>query len=164
MCLIKNFINKIFIVLSLFVFSTTLYSNELYILPKEKNEALEKIESLIKNSKEEIQIAVYNFSHKKISKQLIKAHKNGINVKVYFDSEKIKKDDELYKTLEKNGIKTIIIKDKLHTKLAIFDRKTVYFGSANWTKKSFKENYEILYFTDDKKIVKTLYKFLSDLN
>ena len=158
-------LNKSFLAcLMLFIFTLSAYSNELLILPKQNKEAVSKIESLILNSKNEIKIAVYNFSYKKFTKALLKAQKNGVNIIVYFDNKKVKEENDTYKLLKKNHIKTILIKDKLHTKLAIFDNKTAYFGSANWTKKSFKENYEILYFTKDKETLETLNNFLSNLN
>ena len=159
------FLNKFFLS---FVFAIILAintsANELFILPKKSKESLDYIEKLIKESKDEIKIAVYNFSYKKIVKNLVKAKKSGTDITVYFDSSKIKEDDEVYKLLKKNDIKVIIVKDKLHTKLAIFDKKIAYFGSANWTKKSFKENYEILYFTKEKETISTLNNFLLTLN
>lgn len=159
------YLNKILfsIVLALFL-SINSFANELFILPKQKKEVLNHIENLILDSKKEIKIAVYNFSYKRLAKPLLIASKNGIKVTVYFDESKIKEEDELYKEFKKNGIKTIIIKEKLHTKLAIFDNKTAYFGSANWTKKSFNENYEILYFTNEKQTIQRLNNFLSTLN
>lgn len=159
------FLNKFFLS---FVFAIVLAintsANELFILPNQSKDAITHIENLILNSKEEIKISVYNFSYKKIANLLINAKKNNLEITVYFDSEKLKEDDEIYKLLMKNKIKTVVVKNKLHTKLAIFDKKTAYFGSANWTKKSFKENYEILYFTNDKKTISTLDNFLSTLN
>lgn len=146
------------------LFTINIFANELFILPKQNKEVLKHLEELILDSKKEIKVAVYNFSYNKLAKPLMKSAKKGVKVIVYFDKTKVENDDELYKLFKKNNINTIIVKDKLHTKLAIFDNKTAYFGSANWTKKSFKENYEILYFTKDKETISTLNNFLLTLN
>jgi phosphatidylserine/phosphatidylglycerophosphate/cardiolipin synthase-like enzyme len=120
------------------------------MLKKAKND----IEKLIKNSKSSIDIAMYNFGHKKLAKLLDKAQKRGVLVKVFYD-----KKDVVF-----NDIETKTVDRKLHTKIAIFDKKIVVFGSPNWTKKSFKENYEVLYITDDKKLVKKFNKFFKSLD
>ena len=52
---------------------TNLFSevkNELFILPNQGKELDERIENLIDSSKNEIIIAMYNFSHKEILKKL----------------------------------------------------------------------------------------------
>jgi phosphatidylserine/phosphatidylglycerophosphate/cardiolipin synthase-like enzyme len=43
--------------------------------------------------------------------------------------------------------------------MAIFDNKTVVFGSTNWTKKSFNENLEFIYITNNSKTVKKFITF-----
>ena len=56
-----------------FLIITNLFSevkNELFILPNQGKELNERIENLIDSSKNEIIIAMYNFSHKDILKKL----------------------------------------------------------------------------------------------
>ena len=143
---------KLFLIL---LISINIYASEkLYFLPQDAKKAQKHIERLIKNSKSSIDIAMYNFGHKKFAKLLNKAHKRGVNVKVFYS----KKDVEL------NGISINITERKLHTKIAIFDIETVIFGSSNWTKKSFTENYEVLCITDDKKAVSEFNNFFKGLN
>jgi len=143
---------KLFII---FILSINIYAqNIVYFLPKDTKKAKNHIERLIKNSKVSIDIAMYNFRYKKFAELLNKAHERGVKVTIFYD----KKDVE-FKNIEAKKVDK-----KLHTKIAIFDKKTVVFGSPNWTKKSFKENYEVLYITDDKKTLLKFNNFFKELN
>ncbi len=143
---------KLFLIL---ILSITIYAKDsLYFLPKDSKDAISKIEYLIKNSKKSIDIAMYNIKYKKLVKLLDKAHERGVNVTLYYD----KKDVDFKHVDAKRVTK------KLHTKIAIFDKKTVLFGSPNWSKKSFKENYEVLYITDDKTLVVKFNEFFDSLH
>ena len=137
--------------------------NQIYFFPKSADKVKDRIENLIKESEESIYISMYNFSYKKFAKKLVKRAKDGIEIVVIFDESKIKKDDKIYKLLKKNDIKVIIADKKLHTKVALFDEKIIMLGSTNWTKKSFKENYEVVLFSKDKKIINDTKKFIKQL-
>ena len=149
----KIFLISIFMVLNL-------YSNEVYILPKQGDEIKDKISDLILSSKSEIQIAMYNFSYKKFAKDLVDASKKGVKITVFLDAKKVKEDSEIADFLKKNDIKVVLVKDKMHLKLAIFDSKLAIFGSVNWTKESFEENYELVYICEDKKTINSLNSFI----
>jgi len=142
---------KLLIILLL---SINLYAQDaLYFFPQDAKKAKKRIEKLINNSIYSIDIAMYNFGDKKLAKLLDKAQKRGVSVKIFYD----KKDVDFKKINAKT------LKKKLHTKIAIFDKNTVVFGSPNWTKKSFTENYEVLYITDDEKLLTEFNKFFSTL-
>ena len=134
-----------------------------YILPKDTNKAFETMETLIKNSKEHIDIAVYNFEYKKIAKLLKKAAKKGVKINIIFEHSKLKNKKSKYEYLcnEKNIECKIEKKQKQHIKLMVFDKQTAMFGSANLTKESFGENLELLYFTDAPTVVKKLNTFFN---
>ena len=151
------------IVLISFFLVLNLYSNEVYILPKQGEEIKDKISESILNSKSEILIAMYNFSYKKFAKDLVDASKKGVKVTVYLDSKKVKEDSDISDFLTKNNIKVVLVKDKMHLKVALIDSKTAIFGSTNWTKESFEENYELIYISEDKNIVDTLKSFIKSL-
>lgn len=136
--------------------------NEIYILPQDSKIIKDKIEELIIGSKSEIQIAMYNFSYKKYAKALVKTSKKGVDITILLDSEKIKKDDEIYKYLKNNGIKTIISNRKMHIKAAVFDKEIAILGSINWTKDSFDENNEVVLLTKDKKVIFRLRDFIKN--
>ena len=150
------------VLISLFLV-LNLYSNEVYILPKQGEEIKDKISESILNSKSEILIAMYNFSYKKFAKDLVDASKKGVKVIVYLDSKKVKEDSDISDFLTKNNIKVILVKDKMHLKVALIDSKSAIFGSTNWTKESFEENYELIYISDDKNIVDKLKSFIKSL-
>ncbi|MDD2896725.1 MAG: phospholipase D-like domain-containing protein [Aliarcobacter sp.] len=140
-----------------------LFSNEVYILPNQGEVIKDKISESIINSKSEILVAMYNFSYKKFAKDLVDASKKGVKVTVYLDSKKVKEDSEISDFLTKNNIKVVLVKDKMHLKVALIDSKTAIFGSTNWTKESFEENYELIYISEDKNIVDTLKSFIKSL-
>jgi phosphatidylserine/phosphatidylglycerophosphate/cardiolipin synthase-like enzyme len=140
----------------------TIIQNQTYFLPQQSNEAKDKILSLIENSKTSIKISMYNFSYKKIAKELVLASKRDVKVELILDKKKIEEDNEIYKYLKNNGINIIIpSKNKLHTKIAVFDDNIALIGSMNWTKESFEENYEMLLITSDNKIIKEINIFLN---
>lgn len=149
----KIFLISIFMVLNL-------YSNEVFILPKQGDEIKDKISDFIQSSKSEIQIAMYNFSYKKFAKDLVDASKKGVKITVFLDAKKVKEDSEVFDYLKKNNIKVVLIKDKMHLKLALIDSKIAIFGSTNWTKESFEENYELVYICEDKKTIDSLNSFI----
>ncbi len=140
--------------LFILLLSINIYAmDKLYFFPKDAQKARNHIAKLINTSKNNIDIAMYNFGDKKFAKLLNSAHKRGVKVKIFYSKKNVKLNDISIKITDK----------KLHTKIAIFDKKIVIFGSPNWTKKSFKDNYEILYITDDKKIVSKFNKFFKEL-
>lgn len=155
---------KIFLVFTLFFsFANAKVENEIYFLPNKAKAAKEKIIDYIKDSKKNIYVSMYNFSYKKFAKPLGKASKRGVKVTVYLDKSKVKKDDSIYKYLIKKGVKVVVADKKLHTKIAIFDEKTIVLGSTNWTKDSFSGNYEVILFSNDKEIISKSLKFLKKL-
>ncbi|MDY0232592.1 MAG: phospholipase D-like domain-containing protein [Sulfurimonas sp.] len=141
-------------ILVILLLSICLYAKDnLYFFPQDAKVAYEEIEKLIKNSEHNIDIAMYNFGDQKLAKLLDKAQKRGVIVKIFYD----KKDVDF------KHIDAKVLKKKLHTKIAIFDKKTVVFGSLNWTKKSFSKNYEVMYITDDKKLLTKFNEFFQKL-
>lgn len=149
------------IILLILLFTIQIFASEVYLLPDDSDGAKEKISSLIKDSKESIFFSIYTFSYKKIAKDLIEAHKNGVKVTVLFEKEKIKEDNTIYNMLIKNGIKTITLNDKrkMHLKAMLIDDSIAIIGSANYTKKSFEENIDLIYVTQDEKLISKLKEF-----
>jgi phosphatidylserine/phosphatidylglycerophosphate/cardiolipin synthase-like enzyme len=156
---------KLKLLFTLFLLSVTLQASDIvYLLPKESKEAYGHIEKLIKEAKSNIDITMYNFSLKSLAKALIQAKKRGVDVKVFLDEKKSKEKSSEYELLKKGGVDVALInKVKLHTKLAIFDKKIAVFGSSNWTKASFDENYEIIYVSKQENMVEKLNGFINQL-
>lgn len=149
----------------LFLLAITVNAKDtLFLLPQESKQAEQKIEELIKSSQQSIEVAMYNFSLKSLAQELIQAKKRGLEVKVFLDEEKSKDKSSEYKLLKKNGVDVILIGyTKLHTKLAIFDKKVAVFGSSNWTKESFDKNYEIIVVSQQDDMLKKLNQFIKQL-
>lgn len=142
-------------ILLILLLSISIYAKDtLYFLPEDSKDAINKIEKLIKNSKKSIDIAIYNIKYERFAKLLDKAQKRGVKVTLLYDKKDV---DFKYVDAKK-------VDKKLHTKIAIFDKKTVIFGSPNWSKKSFKTNYEVLYVSDDEKLLKKFNKFFTNLS
>ena len=146
--MIRLFIITILLVVNIFALE------KVYFLPEKSEEVKTDIINHIRNSKQSIDIAMYNFNYRKFGKELDKAVSRGVDVTIYYYRKKIKLDKR---------IRVLKVKNKLHTKLAIFDKKTVVFGSANWKKEAFSKNYEVLYITDKKKIVKEFNNFFTNI-
>lgn len=154
---------RIFLVIILCI-NISFAKESLYFLPKESKQSIEHLTTLIENSKSTIDVAVYNFTYKKLAKLLKKKAKDGVKITVILDKKKVKEEKNTqYKYLVDNGIDVILTKNKLHIKMAIFDKKRVLFGSANWKKSSFTKDYEIIYINDHKKVVKKLNKVFNEL-
>lgn len=154
---------KLFLML---LFIVNLYANpnfsssETFILPEDSRFLKEKIRYEILSSRESIFLAMYNFSYKSIAKDLIKASKNGVKVTVLLDKKKVEDDDEIYEMLKDAKIEIILEEDKkMHLKMMLFDGKQAMIGSLNFTKKSFKNSIDMVYFTKDKKLLEKLKEF-----
>ncbi|WP_164968816.1 phospholipase D-like domain-containing protein [Malaciobacter mytili] len=152
------------VIVLFFIFFNLSFSSQLYFLPKESKEATNKLITLIEKSSSSIDIAVYNFTYKKLAKALKDRAKKGVKVTVILDKEKVNEEEKTqYKYLKKEGINIVLTSNKLHIKMAIFDKKTALFGSANWKKDSFTKDYEILYFTDENKTLDKLNSIFKEL-
>jgi phosphatidylserine/phosphatidylglycerophosphate/cardiolipin synthase-like enzyme len=131
---------KKLLLISLLVISSFGF-DKIYFLPEESSQVQKEIINLIENAHSTIDIVMYNIDYKKFEKALKKASKDGVDVTIIYEKSKLK--------FHKN-IKLIKTKRKLHIKLAIIDKKFAIYGSANWKKESFEENYEIINITDDR--------------
>ncbi|HJE02573.1 Phospholipase D precursor [Aliarcobacter thereius] len=147
--------------LIILIFVINIFASETFILPKDKDVFEKKLENLISNAKKSIFISIYNFSSKKLAKEIINAKKRGVEVFVIFDKTKVEEDDKIYKMLKKNKVETKILDDKIkmHIKSMLIDENIVLIGSANYTKKSFEENFELLYISSEESLVNRLKEF-----
>jgi phosphatidylserine/phosphatidylglycerophosphate/cardiolipin synthase-like enzyme len=137
------------------VLSTTIFAfDKIYFLPNQAVKAKKEIISLLENAKESIAVAMYSLDEKDFTKALKKASKNGVRVSVVYGKSKLK----FYKNIE-----LIKPKRKQHIKLAIIDNKIAIFGSANWKKESFGDNYEIINITDDREKVQRFIEIMKQI-
>lgn len=149
--------------IALLILLLSLSPAKVYLFPADANEAKNDIIELIDNSKDKIVVAMYNFSYGKFAKALVQANERGVKVTVILDKKKSQEKSSEYYYLKNNGVHTILVEDKMHMKVALFDKKTVVIGSPNWTKASFKENFEIITIENNKKYLKKVNSFLSEI-
>ncbi|MCT7446710.1 phospholipase D-like domain-containing protein [Aliarcobacter skirrowii] len=145
-------------IIFLLLFVGSLVANDIFVLPKDSKKLEDRLSYEILNAKKEIFIAMYNFSYKKIANDLIKSSKNGVKITVLLDKSKVKEDDEIYKFLKSNDI-NVVFKDsvkKMHLKTILIDNRLAMIGSMNFTKKSFKESLDIVYFSNDDVLISKL--------
>src|SRR5574344_426331 len=127
-------------IIFLLLFVGYLVANDIFVLPKDSKKLEDRLSYEILNAKKDIFVAMYNFSYKKIAKDLINSSKNGVKITVLLDKSKVEKD-----SVKKMHLKTILIDDSL-----------VMIGSMNFTKKSFKESLDIVYFSNDDVLISKL--------
>jgi phosphatidylserine/phosphatidylglycerophosphate/cardiolipin synthase-like enzyme len=145
---------------------------KLYLLPDEHQEALSALIKNINNAKKEIHVAIYSFTHRKISKALANAAAKGVKVTLYFDHDsnyKNRRSQIAYLAKLKN-VQTYTLKGrkskngkyygKMHMKLITIDQKILFLGSANWSYSAFGLSYETLFYSDEKKWIKKTDSYL----
>jgi phosphatidylserine/phosphatidylglycerophosphate/cardiolipin synthase-like enzyme len=87
----------------------------------------------INSAQKSIDMAMYNFSLKRVADALIAAKSRGVKVRVVTETDSI--DGAQLVRLIKSGIKVIGDRHEglMHNKFLIFDRKVVWMGSNNFT-------------------------------
>ncbi len=171
---------KIFslLLLIMIAFSSPLSAKkeQFFILPQDKDQALNQMLKKIDLAKSTIHISIYSFTHKKIAKRLKNAAKRGVKIEIIFDEKSTKSQQgksmlpylAKYKHITVYKLQGKLSKNKryhgiMHMKMAVIDHKTIIFGSANWTYSAFSNNYELLYITQDYAIAKKFEKYFQIL-
>jgi len=147
-------LQKLKLIFLIFLLCSSLFADDIYFLPRQSKVVKNIILSNIQNAQNSIDIAMYNFKYKEFANALDNAAKRGIKVKVYYYKKKVNFTDKII---------VFKVQNKFHVKIALFDNKTAIFGSANWTKDSFKKNYEVIYITKKEKIIKKISRFFSTI-
>ncbi len=114
-----------------------------------------KIINDIANASSSIDMAMYYLTNRHITKALIKAHYDGVKVRVVTDDKKIK--TSRYRELIRANIEVMSDNDPkalMHNKILIVDQHIVWIGSGNYTVYSFYRNYDNYLRIDDKGIAK----------
>lgn len=100
----------------------------------------------IKTAKDRIFVAMFTFTHTTLAKELVEAHRRGVDVRVIFDKDSIKQTSKkIARLFQKEHIPYGYRKKKglLHYKAAIIDTSLVM-GSCNWTQAAFTINHETI--------------------
>lgn len=125
---------------------------ELHTLPSSK--ALEALIAKIDGAKTSIDLAMFTLSHPEILAALKQAENRGVCVRAIFDSSSAFRAKHLSKRWIWRGGAL------MHHKFALFDGKTIAFGSANWTKSAFEKNDDIIAFMQAPQQAKGLFEHL----
>lgn len=147
-------------------FIGTIFANTLYFMPDEQDKALKELITTIKNTQKSLDVAIYSFTNREISKAIRDIAKKGVKVRIIYDkksNEKVHNSTIGYLAKLKN-IHACLLEGKrsknnkynglMHTKMAISDKKILVLGSANWSKSAFETNYETLLFLEDSTLLK----------
>ena len=132
---------KFFFILML-IFKVSFAKIEVYFSPSK--DCRDLIIREIREASQGIQIAIFDFTHKEIAKEVEMAIKRGVLVQIITDRMKINSKDSQITNLQSAGAGVKVNKQaKLeHNKFAIFDGKKVLTGSVNWTYSAFSKNSE----------------------
>ena len=90
---------------------------------------------LIKKAKDSIDISIFFLTHNNISRELVKASKRGVSIRVILDATAASNGYSKHNYLRDNGISVKVENwgGKMHMKSAIIDKKHLIVGSMNWT-------------------------------
>ncbi|CAM2961583.1 phospholipase D-like domain-containing protein [Helicobacter burdigaliensis] len=159
-------LQKIFLLSSFLLLFSPLFAKELYFMPQDQKKAISAIISNIKNTSKTLDIAIYSFTNREISKAIREIAKKGVKIRIVYDKSANQdlKQSTIGYLAKLNNIEVCTLSGLrskngkyfglMHTKMAIIDNKTLILGSANWSKSAFETNYETLLFLEDKDLIK----------
>jgi len=167
------FNKSVIFLLMLFSFNFLNAKESFYFMPQDSSRAIKEIINSIKYAKKDIKCSIYSFTRKDFAKALANAAKRGVKVEIIFDwetnTERKRSRSRLrylakYKNIDIYIARGKISKNgkyygKLHAKVMIIDQKRVIFGSANWSKSAFSQNYEVVSIVDDYAVAKKFIKY-----
>ncbi len=96
----------------------------------------EAVRPLLRQARRSIDIAVFFLTHKRITADLIAAHRRGVAVRVILDATAAGNGYTKHELLRAAGIE-VKVEDwggKMHAKSALIDGETLVLGSMNWTR------------------------------
>lgn len=93
------------------------------------------VRALIAKAESHINVAVFFFTAKNLTADLIAAHKRGVDVRVIIDATSAKNEYTKHEILRKAGIPVKVENwgGKMHMKAASIDGRNLILGSMNWT-------------------------------
>lgn len=121
------------------------------------NSCRDAIIERLKQAKHRIHICVFTISDDLITKEILAAHRRGVNVVVVTDNDKMSDIGSDIDQLVNAGIETYIDQtdNHMHHKFAVIDSHWVLSGSFNWTRSASRCNHEDLTVTNEPGVVKS---------
>ena len=157
------------------IFPYFLFADSMYFMPYDATKAVNALIKEIKAAKNEVNIAIYTFTNREISKAIRDSAKRGVKFNIIFDHKSnIDNDISAIGYLAKlKNIYACTLQGKIsnnkkyfgimHNKLAIIDKKTIIFGSANWSKSAFETHYEMLIISQNKDYINQATKYFDKM-
>jgi len=112
-----------------------------------------RLVSLVGSAQKSVHVLAYSFTLDRLADALVRAEKNGVEVRGVFDRESAEENTGAdYFTLKKSGLDVHLDGEPglMHMKVIIVDGKTVAFGSYNFTASAENKNDEnVLIITDE---------------
>jgi phosphatidylserine/phosphatidylglycerophosphate/cardiolipin synthase-like enzyme len=130
------------------------YSSHAFFSPEDSGQ--EDLEQLLLSAHKAIWVCVFTISDDKLAKALIHKHKQGLDVKVVTDNDKMYDRGSDVFEMKEAGIPVKIddTRHHMHHKFAIVDKEILVNGSYNWTRSADEYNHENLIITKDEALVK----------
>ena len=120
---------------------------DLRFLPAD-TQALDELAALLDGANHSLRVAMYTWTHPRLTKAVIDAHQRGVDVAAVVDRSAARgSSKQAVKQMAKAGV-NVAISDTaplLHYKIAIVDEQVLVSGSANWTRSAFNKNDDCLF-------------------
>ncbi|MBC5994566.1 phospholipase D-like domain-containing protein [Pontibacter cellulosilyticus] len=127
--------------------------NRAYFSPG--NDCLNAILESINSAEHSLKICVFTISDDWITEALIRAHKEGVHVKVLTDNEKLFDKGSDIRRIAAAGlpVRVDLSQYHMHHKFVIIDNEAILTGSYNWTRSAANYNHENVLITHDRDTV-----------
>jgi cardiolipin hydrolase len=127
--------------------------NQVYFSPGE--DCVNHIIDLINEAYTQLDICVFTISDDRISRAIVEAMKNGVEIRIISDNFKVEDTGSDIEDLSRVGIpvKLDTTDNHMHHKFMIVDNKIVLTGSYNWTRSAALYNQENILSMDDEEVV-----------
>jgi cardiolipin hydrolase len=127
--------------------------NQVYFSPGE--DCVNHIIELINDAYKQLDICVFTISDDRISRAIVDAMKNGVEIRIISDNFKVEDKGSDIIDLSRVGIpiKVDASTNHMHHKFMIVDNKVVLTGSYNWTRSAALYNQENVISTEDEFVI-----------
>ena len=127
--------------------------NQVFFSPGE--DCVNHIIDLINEAYTQLDICVFTISDDRISRAIVEAMKNGVEIRIISDNFKVEDTGSDIEDLSRVGIpvKLDTTDNHMHHKFMIVDNKIVLTGSYNWTRSAALYNQENILSMDDEEVV-----------
>ncbi|WP_192820227.1 phospholipase D-like domain-containing protein [Rufibacter sp. LB8] len=137
--------------------------NGVYFSPGD--ECLQAILQFIRSAQNSLQVCVFTISDDRITQALIDAFRQGLEIKLLTDNEKLFDKGADIRELAKEGLEIRVdnTPNHMHHKFAVADHSHVLTGSYNWTRSAALYNHENVLVTNDKFIAAAYSRHFEEL-